>query len=115
MKLSVKTDCLYLKSKKYNFLMDLFLKEIALNDVVMESLIKRLPKFSKKKSTTPFKDLIRSIISQQLSTKAANTIYNRFIDVVGNSFCAEDLFEINIEKIITKNAYILFYKTRVPG
>jgi DNA-3-methyladenine glycosylase II len=79
--------------------MDLFLREIALNDVVMESLINRLPKYSKRESESPFNDLIRSIISQQLSIKAANTIYNRFIDLIGNTFSADDLYEINIEKL----------------
>ena len=69
------------------------------SDSVMASLIKDLPKFSPNESPTPFYNLVRSIISQQLSVKAAKTIYDRYLDLMGFPYHAEQLGRMDIEKL----------------
>jgi len=78
---------------------DIGLVTLATNDSVMASLIKELPKFSPKESPAPFYDLIRSIISQQLSVKAAKTIYDRYLDLMGHPYHADHLDRMDIEKL----------------
>lgn len=79
--------------------MNVFIKELESKDDVMGALIKRLPKYNVTNSSNPFTDLIRSIISQQLSAKAASTIYSRFIDLIGNEFSAINLHLISNEEL----------------
>ena len=78
---------------------DTCLNELSSNDKIIASLIKDLPKFTPKKSQTPFFDLIRSIISQQLSVKAAKTIYDRYIQLIGYPYDADYLVSIDIESL----------------
>ncbi len=47
-------------------------------DCKLATIIKSVGEYSKKTHNDPFESLIKSIISQQLSGKAANAIYNRF-------------------------------------
>lgn len=54
-------------------------------DPILGTVISKLPKFTQTKSTNHFKKLIESIISQQLSEKAADTIFNRFISLFPKS------------------------------
>ena len=48
------------------------------------SLIKKYGRPKLKRGNDPFKALVRSIVYQQLSTKAAATIYNRFLALFNN-------------------------------
>ena len=52
-------------------------------DQVMAHLIEQLPKPVWNPTFQVFQDLIRSITSQQLSVKAAKTIHNRLLDLLG--------------------------------
>lgn len=79
--------------------MENILKELGSNDKIMKTLIKRLPEYERIKSSTPLNDLIRSIIGQQLSSKAAFTIYNRFINLVGDPIEVNYLYKIELEKL----------------
>lgn len=56
------------------------------SDPVMASLVKRHGDIVWGSSASLFEDLVESIISQQLSGKAAKTIFGRFKDLYGNSF-----------------------------
>ena len=53
-------------------------------DSNLEKIIKVVGKYSIKIRNDPFQSLIESIIYQQLAGKAANAIYNRFINYYGN-------------------------------
>ncbi|HET9946778.1 MAG TPA: DNA-3-methyladenine glycosylase [Patescibacteria group bacterium] len=60
---------------------------ILLKDPVMAKLIKKYPEASfSNKAEKLFEDLIDSIVSQQLSIKAANTIFTRFKALFPDSF-----------------------------
>lgn len=72
---------------------------LASSDSVMASLIQELPRYSHNESPSPFYSLVRSIISQQLSAKAAKTIYDRYLDLMGFSYHAEQLDRMDIEKL----------------
>ncbi len=48
-------------------------------DFKLATIIRSIGKYSKKIQINPFESLLKSIISQQLSGKAANAIYIRFI------------------------------------
>lgn len=54
----------------------MYLKE---QDPVLGEVIKKVPPFERRWGTNYFLDLVESIISQQLSIKAANTISKRFL------------------------------------
>jgi DNA-3-methyladenine glycosylase II len=56
-------------------------KYLSKNDRVMKDIINKVGEFRVKPHTNYFETLVDSIVSQQLSLKAAETIYNRFIDV----------------------------------
>ncbi|MCX7550886.1 DNA-3-methyladenine glycosylase family protein [Xanthomarina sp. F2636L] len=77
----------------------MYLEELKSSDKVMRELIERLPKFNLDMSCNPFYDLVRSIISQQLSVKAASTIYSRFINLIGENYSALELNMINIDEL----------------
>lgn len=47
-------------------------------DPILGEVIKKVPLFEKRKSENYFVSLVESIVSQQLSVKAADTIYARF-------------------------------------
>ncbi len=51
------------------------------NDKILKDLIKKIGEFKIKPHNNYFETLVESIVSQQLSTKAAETIFNRFIDI----------------------------------
>lgn len=62
-------------------------------DARLSALIKKYPKpeFDRgQKGLTPFHALIRAIIFQQLSGKAARTILNRFLEMYGGKFPTPD-------------------------
>jgi DNA-3-methyladenine glycosylase II len=51
-------------------------------DPVMKKIIKKAGRIDLSHSNDPFESLVYSIIGQQLSNKAASTIYNRFLKLV---------------------------------
>jgi DNA-3-methyladenine glycosylase II len=55
-------------------------------DSKLASIIQSIGKYSRKPNVNPFESLIQSIISQQLSGKAAKAIYIRFIDYYNKIF-----------------------------
>lgn len=50
----------------------------------LDKIIKTIGKYSIKLRNDPFQSLVESIIYQQLSSNAANAIYNRFLNHYGN-------------------------------
>ena len=46
-----------------------------------------------------YKVLLRSIVGQQLSTKAAATIWGRFVDLLEDDFCAERVLTCDVEAL----------------
>lgn len=77
-------------NKAYDFL---------LNDPTLNNLVKRYPLQLIVPTQTPlYESLIKAIISQQLSVKAADTIYGRFISLFGNqSLSLETLLSMDHE------------------
>src|SRR5215208_3525519 len=53
-------------------------------DINLEKIIKIVGKYSINMRNDPFQSLVESIIYQQLAGKAANAIYNRFINYYNN-------------------------------
>lgn len=77
-------------------LMDKILKHLAANDPVLGELISTYPVPDFKPHTNYYHELVDSIISQQLSVKAARTIEGRFKDLFGGTLPAP-------EQILTKD------------
>lgn len=55
-------------------------------DVDLARIISNVGKYSIEIHDNPFESLVRSIIYQQLASKSANAIFQRFIGFYGNSF-----------------------------
>lgn len=55
-------------------------------DPIMGKLIEVFDSLSSHKSNSVFEDIVESIISQQLSVKASDTIYKRFLSLFGGKF-----------------------------
>ncbi len=64
-----------------NNIMDKKITRHLSKDPVLESLIGRYPPPAFRKSTGLYPDLLRSIVGQQLSGKAAETIHSRFLNL----------------------------------
>lgn len=64
---------------KKEFSIDAAVRHLKKSDPVLAKVISRLPKPDIKPRKNHFRSLVRSVISQQLSTKAADTIAKRFI------------------------------------
>lgn len=80
--------------------MDKALTHLAANDPIMGALIDRHPKPNFIKHTNYYHELIDSIISQQLSVKAAHTIEGRFKDLFGGTFPSpEEILSKDIEEL----------------
>jgi DNA-3-methyladenine glycosylase II len=60
------------------------LQYLSQKDSKLASLIQSIGAYSRKTNVNPFESLLQSIISQQLSGKAAKAIYTRFIDYYNN-------------------------------
>lgn len=68
-------------------------------DPIMKKIVKEHKKLSLPKSKTVFHELLKSIVYQQISIKAAATIHARFIDFIGtDDFLPEDLLHYNAEE-----------------
>jgi DNA-3-methyladenine glycosylase II len=69
-------------------------------DSVMKSIIKKTGKLKPVKNTNLYFSLLQSITSQQLSTKAGDTIFGRFLDLFpGRDPVPEKVIKMNIEKL----------------
>lgn len=58
--------------------MDEVIQYLSKKDPVLATIIQKVPPFERHKGGNYFEDLTESIVSQQLSVKAANTIWQRF-------------------------------------
>lgn len=80
--------------------MDKALTHLAANDPILATLIDTYPKPDFTKHTNYYHELVDSIISQQLSVKAARTIEGRFKDLFGGKFPSpEDILTKDIEEL----------------
>lgn len=76
------------------------LDHLAKNDPILEELIKTYKKPSFIPHTNYYHELVDSIISQQLSVKAARSIEGRFKDLFGGDFPSpEKILEKDIEEL----------------
>lgn len=67
------------------------------NDKVVSSLIAKFGKCNLQPHSQYFNSLLRAIIGQQLSVKAASSIYNRFINHFNHKPSPEDIISSNDE------------------
>lgn len=80
--------------------MDKALAHLAKNDPVLAKLIANFPAPKFEKHTNYYHELVDSIISQQLSVKAARTIEGRFKDLFGGEFPSpKQILEKDIEEL----------------
>lgn len=80
--------------------MDKALEHLAARDPVMEALIARYPAPTFHRHGNYYQELVDSIISQQLSVKAAHAIETRFKDLYGGSFPnPEQILDTDIETL----------------
>ena len=87
--------------------------EISSRDQLMASVIARFPicTLGQNRSTdTHFESLVESVISQQLSVKAADTIYGRLVDLTGKEVTPQRVIGVPEEDM--RNAGISGAKTR---
>ena len=77
-------------------MLDTALTQLKEQDQILAELIKKYPTPTFKKHTNYYQELVDSIISQQLSVKAARSIESRFKDLFGGIFPSP-------EQILTKN------------
>lgn len=69
-------------------------------DPVMKQLVGEVDELQWGRSRDPFEDLVYSIISQQLSDKAASTIYERFRKLLGRKkLNSKNLLDLDNEEI----------------
>lgn len=73
---------------------------LARNDPIMAELIERFGNCTLEPHTDYYKELVDSIISQQLSVKAGRTIFNRFLDLFGGEMpTPEQIIAKDIEEL----------------
>jgi len=69
-------------------------------DPVLKKIIQQVPPFDRHKGGNYFEDLVESIVSQQLSVKAADTIWGRFITLLPDKkVTPEAVFALEDQKI----------------
>lgn len=69
------------------------------NDPVLSEIIGRVGKIRLTKREDHFRSLVGSIISQQLSTKAASTIFTRLTDKLNNDISPRTLTKIKVSEL----------------
>lgn len=57
--------------------------ELAMRDAILAGLIERHPGISLQRRSDPFTTLTRSIVGQQISVKAAESVWGRLVDLLG--------------------------------
>lgn len=69
-------------------------------DKVLKPLIKRVGVLKQKKGKDVYLSLCRSIVSQQLSIKAADTIWNRYVQLFKDQYPGpQEVIELDIEQM----------------
>lgn len=88
------------------------------NDLVIKNLIYKIGECRLSKSKDYFRDIVRNIISQQLSVNAASTILKRFVSLIGGiapenirKYSVEGFRKIGVSE--AKSRYILELSDRV--
>lgn len=92
-------------------------------DPIFKQIVKNYSPIELSKTGNVYRELVRSIIYQQISYKAADKIHERFIDLIGrNKFFPKDILEIEYKDLKSvglsnqKTQYIinisLFFKER---
>ncbi|MCB9448735.1 MAG: DNA-3-methyladenine glycosylase 2 family protein [Flavobacteriales bacterium] len=71
-------------------------KHLSGQDPVMARLITEIGPCALKKRD-PYRALLGSIVSQQLSTKAADTIWKRMMEVIGHDLSADNILKYSVE------------------
>ncbi|MEQ1904176.1 MAG: hypothetical protein ABL888_08340, partial [Pirellulaceae bacterium] len=90
-------------------------------DPVMRSLIRDIGPFTLKTQKNYFQLLIRSIISQQISTAAAATIIGRLTERVGNPILPQGMLVLDVDELRSlgvsqqKAQYCIDLTTKVNG
>lgn len=75
-------------------------KHLSKNDALLAQIISKYGPCTIEPHTNYYEELVSSIISQQLSVKAASTIYNRFKDLYGGKNPSpEQILQTDIEQI----------------
>jgi DNA-3-methyladenine glycosylase II len=75
-------------------------KHLSKNDILLAQIISKYGPCTIEPHTNYYEELVSSIISQQLSVKAASTIYNRFKDLYGGKNPSpEQILQTDIEQI----------------
>lgn len=69
------------------------------SDPVMAAIIKRVGPFKMAYRNPVFQMLVRAIVFQQLSTKAAGTIYNRFEEAAGGELTPETILNLSVSEM----------------
>ncbi|EQB89566.1 hypothetical protein M918_19905, partial [Clostridium sp. BL8] len=67
-------------------------------DKKLGAAIEKIGMIQREITPNPFEALISSIVSQQISSKAAETVWNRFINVIG-VVAPENIDKVSIEEI----------------
>lgn len=70
-----------------------------MKDEMLRSVIERVDLEPKKISMRMFYDVLESIVSQQLSIKAADTIFKRLLGLLPESFTAENVYALTHEQL----------------
>ena len=92
---------------------DKAVKDLSENDDVIARIIANYPDERMEMKNDTLHTLVRSIVGQQISVKAADAIWNRLEKACGNSINEKNLLKLNIEKLRetglsnTKSNYIL--------
>ncbi len=75
-------------------------KYLSKKDPILAEIIKKVPPFERYRANNYFEALTESIVSQQLSVKAADTIWKRFIALLPKEqVIAEEVWEVPDQKI----------------
>lgn len=72
------------------------LAHLSKSDPVMAAIIKRVGPFKMAYRNPVFQMLVRAIVFQQLSTKAAGTIYARFEEAAGGELTPESILNLSV-------------------
>jgi DNA-3-methyladenine glycosylase II len=72
------------------------LDHLTKSDPVMAAIIKRVGPFKMAYRQPVFQMLVRAIVFQQLSTKAASTIYNRFEEAAGGELTPDSILNLSV-------------------
>ena len=66
------------------------------SDPVMAAIIQRVGPFKMTYRMPVFEMVVRAIVFQQLSTKAAGTIYNRFVEAAGGALTPDSILSLSV-------------------